>query len=61
MLATKLLSVQVCLGFVENLNKDGVRQKINNEYVLSGHYEIDIAGIRYVRVQLTFYTNIIKR
>ncbi|KAF9412520.1 hypothetical protein HW555_008989 [Spodoptera exigua] len=38
---------QVCLGFVENLDKDGVPQVINNDYVLSGHYEIDIGGIRY--------------
>ncbi|KAI8431224.1 hypothetical protein MSG28_001261 [Choristoneura fumiferana] len=38
---------QVCLGFVENLDENGVPQKISNEYVLGGHYEIDIAGIRY--------------
>ncbi|KAI8431222.1 hypothetical protein MSG28_001259 [Choristoneura fumiferana] len=37
----------VCLGFVENLDENGVPQKISNEYVLGGHYEIDIAGIRY--------------
>ncbi|XP_050361325.1 pyruvate dehydrogenase phosphatase regulatory subunit, mitochondrial isoform X1 [Nymphalis io] len=38
---------QVCLGFVQNLDEDGVPQKVTNDYVLSGHYEIDIAGIRY--------------
>ncbi|XP_028166816.1 pyruvate dehydrogenase phosphatase regulatory subunit, mitochondrial isoform X4 [Ostrinia furnacalis] len=38
---------QVCLGFVQNIDKDGVAQKVTNDYVLGGHYEIDIAGIRY--------------
>ncbi|KAJ8738008.1 hypothetical protein PYW08_000603 [Mythimna loreyi] len=38
---------QVCLGFVEKLDEQGVPQPINTEYVLSGHYEIDIGGIRY--------------
>lgn len=38
---------QVCLGFVQNLDKDGVPQKITNEYVLNGLYEIDIGGLRY--------------
>lgn len=41
-----LYFLQVCLGFVQNLDKDGVPHKVNNDYVLSGHYEIDIAGIR---------------
>ncbi|CAG9781689.1 unnamed protein product [Diatraea saccharalis] len=38
---------QVCLGFVQNLDKNGVAQPITNDYILGGHYEIDIAGIRY--------------
>ncbi|XP_047524964.1 pyruvate dehydrogenase phosphatase regulatory subunit, mitochondrial isoform X2 [Pieris napi] len=38
---------QVCLGFVQNLDKDGIPKKVTNDYILSGHYEIDIAGIRY--------------
>lgn len=38
--------LQVCLGFVENRDANGVPQRVNNDYVLSGHYEIDIAGIR---------------
>ncbi|XP_049885226.1 pyruvate dehydrogenase phosphatase regulatory subunit, mitochondrial [Pectinophora gossypiella] len=38
---------QVCLGFVQNLDANGVAQPVTNEYVLSGHYEIDIGGIRY--------------
>lgn len=38
--------MQVCLGFVENLDENGVPQRITDEFVLNGHYEIDIAGIR---------------
>ncbi|KAJ2954097.1 hypothetical protein O0L34_g2314 [Tuta absoluta] len=38
---------QVCLGFVQNLDEKGVPHRVTNEYVLQGHYEIDIAGIRY--------------
>lgn len=38
---------QVCLGFVEKLDDAGVPQPISTEYVLAGHYEIDIGGIRY--------------
>ncbi|CAG9136949.1 unnamed protein product [Plutella xylostella] len=38
---------QVCLGFVQNFDENGVAQPVNNEYILGGHYEIDIAGIRY--------------
>ncbi|XP_026736491.1 pyruvate dehydrogenase phosphatase regulatory subunit, mitochondrial [Trichoplusia ni] len=38
---------QVCLGFVENLDDEGVPQRITDDFVLNGHYEIDIAGIRY--------------
>ncbi|XP_025836998.1 pyruvate dehydrogenase phosphatase regulatory subunit, mitochondrial-like [Agrilus planipennis] len=38
---------QVCLGFIQNIDDDGVPQKVTNEYVLSGDYEVDIAGIRY--------------
>ncbi|KAK4872557.1 hypothetical protein RN001_014586 [Aquatica leii] len=37
---------QVCLGFVQNLI-DGVPQKVTNDYVQSGYYEVDIAGIKY--------------
>ncbi|KOB76949.1 Uncharacterized protein OBRU01_04874 [Operophtera brumata] len=44
---------QVCLGFVENLNEEGVPQKITNDFVLSGHYEIDIAGISYFETNIT--------
>lgn len=38
---------QVCLGFVQNLDAQGKRQIVTNDYVLSGNYEVDIAGIRY--------------
>ncbi|KAJ0184007.1 hypothetical protein K1T71_000430 [Dendrolimus kikuchii] len=38
---------QVCLGFVENLDINGITQPVTNDYVLSGHYEIDIGGIKY--------------
>ncbi|XP_018566910.1 pyruvate dehydrogenase phosphatase regulatory subunit, mitochondrial [Anoplophora glabripennis] len=38
---------QVCLGFVENIDEKGERQKVTNEYITSGDFEIDIAGIKY--------------
>lgn len=37
---------QVCLGFVKNIDKKGVSQRVTNEYILSGDYEVEIAGIR---------------
>lgn len=36
----------VCLGFIKNVDDDGVEHKVNNEYVLNGDYEVEIAGIR---------------
>ncbi|XP_048507943.1 pyruvate dehydrogenase phosphatase regulatory subunit, mitochondrial isoform X2 [Athalia rosae] len=38
---------QVCLGFVQNLDENGKTQEVTNEYVISGDYEVDVAGIRY--------------
>lgn len=38
---------QVCLGFVQDLNEDGSRNIVEPQYVLSGDYEVEIAGIRY--------------
>ncbi|XP_065162153.1 pyruvate dehydrogenase phosphatase regulatory subunit, mitochondrial isoform X2 [Atheta coriaria] len=38
---------QVCLGFIENYDGRGNKQRVTNEYVLSGDYEVDIGGIRY--------------
>uniref|UniRef100_A0A1B0C9I4 Putative dimethylglycine dehydrogenase n=1 Tax=Lutzomyia longipalpis TaxID=7200 RepID=A0A1B0C9I4_LUTLO len=39
---------QVCLGFVQNLHPEtNEPEKVTNEYVLSGDYEIEIAGIRF--------------
>ncbi|KAF5286680.1 hypothetical protein FQA39_LY16163 [Lamprigera yunnana] len=37
---------QVCLGFVQNL-VDDVPEKVTIDFVQSGYYEVDIAGIRY--------------
>lgn len=36
----------VCLGFIKHINEDGQEERITNEYVLNGDYEVDIAGIR---------------
>lgn len=38
---------QVCLGFVRNVDEAGEQQRVTNEFVLSGDYEVEIAGIRY--------------
>ncbi|CAD7086927.1 unnamed protein product [Hermetia illucens] len=38
---------QVCLGFVRKLDRDGKPQSVTNDYVLSGNYEVEVAGIRY--------------
>lgn len=38
---------QICLGFVKNVDEKGVSHRVTNEWVLSGDYEVDIAGIRY--------------
>ncbi|CAG2066363.1 unnamed protein product, partial [Timema podura] len=38
---------QVCLGFVKNLDSEGQAQEVTTEFVLSGNYEVDIAGVRY--------------
>ncbi|XP_050517976.1 pyruvate dehydrogenase phosphatase regulatory subunit, mitochondrial [Diabrotica virgifera virgifera] len=38
---------QVCLGFVHNFDEKGEKQKVTNDYVTSGHFEVDVAGIRY--------------
>lgn len=41
-----MLPLQVCLGFVENI-EDGIAQKVTNDYILNGEYEVDIAGTRW--------------
>ncbi|XP_046665146.1 pyruvate dehydrogenase phosphatase regulatory subunit, mitochondrial isoform X1 [Homalodisca vitripennis] len=41
------LKRMVCLGFVQNLDAQGNPQVVTNDYVMSGQYEVDIAGIRY--------------
>ncbi|EZA56486.1 pyruvate dehydrogenase phosphatase regulatory subunit, mitochondrial [Ooceraea biroi] len=38
---------QVCLGFVQNFDKNGQPQEVTNEYILSGDYEVNVAGIMY--------------
>ncbi|KAK0176323.1 hypothetical protein PV328_000470 [Microctonus aethiopoides] len=38
---------QVCLGFIQNIDDKGTLQQVTKEYVLSGDYEVDVAGIRY--------------
>ncbi|XP_052873288.1 pyruvate dehydrogenase phosphatase regulatory subunit, mitochondrial [Anopheles cruzii] len=38
---------QICLGFVKNLDPRGRALTVTNDYVLSGDYEVEIAGIRY--------------
>ncbi|KAF7265881.1 hypothetical protein GWI33_020628 [Rhynchophorus ferrugineus] len=38
---------QVCLGFVENIDADGQKQKVSNDFITSGDFEVDIAGIKY--------------
>ncbi|XP_031782504.1 pyruvate dehydrogenase phosphatase regulatory subunit, mitochondrial [Nasonia vitripennis] len=38
---------QVCLGFVQNLDSKGRPQVVTNQYILSGDYEVDIAGIKF--------------
>lgn len=41
------LLLQVCLGFVQNFDDKGIAQVVTPEYVTTGQYEVDIAGIRY--------------
>lgn len=32
---------------MENFDDEGNRQTVTNDYVLTGYYEVDVAGIRY--------------
>lgn len=36
----------VCLGFVKNVD-NGQEQRVTNDFVLSGNYEVEVAGIKY--------------
>ncbi|PSN40541.1 hypothetical protein C0J52_12258 [Blattella germanica] len=38
---------QVCLGFVQNFDEQGKAQVVTPEYVTSGEYEVDVAGMRF--------------
>jgi len=40
------LKKQVCLGFVKNFDKNMKSHNVTADYVLSGDYEVEIAGIR---------------
>lgn len=35
------------MGFVQNFDDKGNPQVVSNDYVMSGNYEVDIAGIRF--------------
>ncbi|KAG8237170.1 hypothetical protein J437_LFUL017290 [Ladona fulva] len=41
------LGRMVCLGFIHNFDENGNQQVVTNEYVMSGDYEVDIAGVKY--------------
>ncbi|XP_013105604.2 pyruvate dehydrogenase phosphatase regulatory subunit, mitochondrial [Stomoxys calcitrans] len=41
------LEKQVCLGFVRNVDAEGNELPVTNEFVLSGHYEVEVAGMRF--------------
>ncbi|XP_073975671.1 pyruvate dehydrogenase phosphatase regulatory subunit, mitochondrial isoform X2 [Rhodnius prolixus] len=38
---------QVCLGFIQKFDDTGKAQRVTNDYVLSGNYEVDIGGVLY--------------
>ncbi|XP_046657941.1 pyruvate dehydrogenase phosphatase regulatory subunit, mitochondrial-like [Daphnia pulicaria] len=47
------LNRQVCLGYVQNYDVTGTVHRLTPDYVTSGQYEVDIAGLRYnARVSL---------
>lgn len=46
-LTTLFSTLQVCVGFIQNLDSNKRPLTVTNEYVLSGVYEVEIAGIRY--------------
>ncbi|KAK8751774.1 hypothetical protein OTU49_010291 [Cherax quadricarinatus] len=37
----------ICLGFVRKYDQNGQMAYVTPEYVMDGHYEVDIAGVRY--------------
>lgn len=54
---------QICLGFVRNFDDNGNEIPVTNDYVLSGHYEIEVAGVRFeakvsMLLLLTFYCDV---
>ncbi|XP_015909112.1 pyruvate dehydrogenase phosphatase regulatory subunit, mitochondrial [Parasteatoda tepidariorum] len=41
------LKKQVCLGFIQNLDENGIPQVITNDFILKSDFEVDICGTRY--------------
>lgn len=47
------MNMQVCLGYIQNRDVTGTVHRLTPDYVTSGQYEVDIAGLRYnARVSL---------
>lgn len=42
------LGGQVCLGFVENKDKNGIPQVLTNDFILKNEFYVDIAGHKFV-------------
>ncbi|XP_055373597.1 pyruvate dehydrogenase phosphatase regulatory subunit, mitochondrial [Condylostylus longicornis] len=41
------LKKQVCLGFIKNYGEKGESLPVTNDFILSGHYEVEVAGLRF--------------
>lgn len=41
-----ILFIQVCLGFVENLDEKGERNVVTNDYILKNEFYVDIGGMK---------------
>lgn len=45
--------IKICLGYIQNYDVTGTIHRLTPDYVTSGQYEVDIAGLRYnARVSL---------
>lgn len=42
------LGGQVCLGFVENKDENGIPQVLTNDFILKNEFYVDIAGHKFV-------------
>lgn len=38
--------LQVCLGFIEDINDEGKQQVVTNDYILKNEFHVDIGGIK---------------